>query len=291
MTGIDKIRKALQLQGAAPLAAHAHASAVAPVLQATSERVAVMRERHDDAREPRPELRPEPRRSPSPRKIAVDAVALRARRVVLPGDTGAAAESYKMLRTQVLQMMRKKGFSSLAVVSPTAADGRTLTAVNLAASIADDPDHTALLVDLDLRRPGVSGLFDVAVERGVDACLTDSTLDVAELLQQPEGFRKLLLLPAARPVAGSSELLAAESTRRITREINARYTNRIVLYDLPPLLETADGLAFLRCVDAALLVVREGATRRDDVARALHMIRDTPVVGTVLNASRPPRGG
>lgn len=286
MTGIDKIRKALELKRTGTLPGYAPDSSADSMI--VTQRVGAAPERHEAVREP---PRPVPKRNPSPRRVPVDAAALRNRRIVLPGDTSAAAEAFKMLRTQVLQMMRKNGFSSLAIVSPTAADGRTVTAINLAASIADDADHTALLVDLDLRRPGVHELFGFPVERGVDACLVDSALDVAELLVRPDGFHKLVLLPAARPVAGSSELLAAESTRRVTREINARYTNRIVLYDLPPLLETADGLSFLRCVDAALLVVREGATRREDVVRALHMMRDTPVVGTVLNGSRMPRGG
>ncbi len=278
VTGVEKIRKALELQlgGVAPAARPLERDTQIP-----AERQAPVMDLPRAA----------PARSPSPRRVPLDVVRLRGNRVVLPGDVGPAAETYRMLRTQVLQALCQNGFNSLAIVSPTADDGRTVTAVNLAISIADDADHTAMLVDLDLKRPGVHDVLGFPVERGVDACLRDGTLDAAELLVQPDGLRKLVVLPAARPVAGSAELLAADSTRRTTREFNARYTNRIVLYDLPPLLEAADGLAFLRCVDAVLLVVREGCTRREDIVRTLRLMRDTPVVGTVLNGSREPRVG
>lgn len=279
VTGVDKIRRALELnRGDVPTGAMRAPESFAPAPV--------------DAPAPAIDApRRTPVRSPSPRKVTLDIAKLRGNRVVLPGDAGPAAEVYKMLRTQVVEALRRSGFNSIAVVSPGTDDGRTVTAVNLAISIADDADHTAMLVDLDLKRPGVHDILGFAVERGVEVCLRDATLDVAELLVQPDGLRKLVVLPAARPVIGSAELLAADATRRVTREINARYTNRIVLYDLPPLLEAADGLAFLHCVDAVLLVVREGVTRRDDIVRTLQLLRDTPVVGTVLNGSRELRGG
>ncbi len=271
MTGVDKIRRALDLRRAGP--AHAPTPAATPA----ADQPALFRDRH--------------RESPAAltRTVAVDPARLRNQRILAPDDSGPVAQAFKILRTQVLQLLGRGGLSSLAVMSPTTHDGRTVTAINLAASIADDPDHTALLVDLDLRRPSVHERFGLRVERGVENCLL-GTAEVAEVMVQPGGYRKLALLPAAGPVAGSAELLAAASTQRATREINARYSNRVVIYDLPPVLETADALAFLPCVDAVLLIACEGRTRREDVVRCLHMLRDTPVVGTVLNGSRESRG-
>jgi Mrp family chromosome partitioning ATPase len=223
------------------------------------------------------------------RRFRVDPARLRARRILAVDDVGAAAQTYKILRTQVLQAMRHHGYNSLAVLSPSSDEGRTVTAINLAASIAEDPEHTALLVDLDLRRPSIHEFFGASIDAGVESCLT-GTADVASVLLAPEGYRKLVLLPAAKPVARSAEHLSSDSVRRLTAELNRRYANRIVLYDLPPLLETADALSFLPCVDAALLVVREGRTRRDDVVRCLQLMRDTPVIGTILNVTRESGG-
>jgi Mrp family chromosome partitioning ATPase len=278
VTGVDKIRRALELARTmpAPTLATAPARATGPA-SATGESVVPV------------DRRPEPAAAIRTREAVVDRARLRRERILLPEDTGPAAQAVKLLRTQVLQLMARNGCRSLAIVSPTSGDGRTITAINLAASIADDPDHTSLLVDLDLRGPTVGRRFGIAVDQGIESCLRGSA-DVEAALVRPAGFRKLTLLPAAQPATGSAELLAADATRRLTREINRRYANRVALYDLPPLLETADALAFLPCVDAALLVVSEGRTRREDVVRSLQLMRDTPVVGTVLNASREPRG-
>jgi Mrp family chromosome partitioning ATPase len=192
-----------------------------------------------------------------------------------------------MLRTQALQLLRKHGFNSLAVVSPAPDDGRTLTAINLAIATAEDPDHTALLVDMDLRQPSVHRYLGLDVVHGVGDCLRNER-DVADVLIRLETYPKLVLLPGAGPVRQSSEMLSGVNGRRLTEELHKRYTNRVVIYDLPPLLATDDALAFLPHVEAALLVVHEGRTRREDVQRCLELLRDTPIVGTVLNGSREP---
>lgn len=221
--------------------------------------------------------------------MPVDSARLRSQRILAPDDTSPAGQAFKILRTQVLQMLRREGYSSLAIVSPSSGDGRTVTAINLAISVADDPDHTALLVDLDLRRPSVAKRLGLYSESGVESVL-EPTGDVGAVMVRLEGYPRLALLPAAQSVAGSTELLGSEATRRAAREINGRYANRIVIYDLPPLLETAHAIAFLPSVDAVLLVVRERVTRREDVVRSLQLLRDKPVVGTVLTGSRESRG-
>lgn len=223
------------------------------------------------------------------RTMPVEAATLRNQRILAPDDTSPAGQAFKILRTQVLQLLRREGYNSLAIVSPSSGDGRTLTAINLAVSIADDPDHTALLVDLDLRRPCVAQRFGLYSEAGVESVL-DPTGDVGAVMVRVAGYPRLALLPAAHSVAGSAELLGTEATRRAALEINGRYANRVVVYDLPPLLETAHAIAFLPSVDAVLLVVRERVTRREDVMRSLQLLRDKPVVGTVLTGSRESRG-
>lgn len=269
-SGADKIRKAMELKGIS--GAREPAATPAP-------RPAPVASVPASAKAP----------AASTRTVAVDAGRLHEHRILARDDRGFAAQSFKALRTQVVQMMSRSGYRSLAVVSPASGDGRTMTAINLAASIADDPDHSCLLVDLDLRRPCIADWFGIAVERDVAACLRGS-VPVGEAMVRPQGFGRLALLPALRGGSGSEELLAAESTRRVIDEINRRYANRFVVYDLPPLLEAADALAFLPNVDAVILVVKEGRTRREDVLRCLDLLRDTPVVGTVLAAARDVRG-
>jgi Mrp family chromosome partitioning ATPase len=189
-----------------------------------------------------------------------------------------------MPRTQVLQRLERHGLNSLAVVSPMSGEGRTLTAINLAMSIADDPDRTAMLVDLDLWSPSVAARLGVAWSTGVADCLAGRR-DPAEVMFRVEDCPKLVVMPGGPGTRLPSELLAGDAARRLSEEWRSRYANRIVIYDLPPLLATDHAIAFLPNVQAALLVVDEGCTRRDDLARCMELLRDTPVLGTVLNRS------
>jgi Mrp family chromosome partitioning ATPase len=205
---------------------------------------------------------------------------------VMPADpSGPAAHAFKMLRTQVLQRLRQRGWNTLAVVSPTPDDGKTFTAVNLAIAIAADTNYTALLVDFDLRRPSVHQRFGIRPEIGVEQCLRGEA-KVADALINPQGYRKLLLLPAREPVANSSDLLSSEAARQFIVDVKEPSRNRIILFDLPPVLGADDALAFVPQVDAALVVVGEGHTRREDLLRCFEILRDVPIIGTVLNGSR-----
>jgi Mrp family chromosome partitioning ATPase len=203
----------------------------------------------------------------------------------MPSDTNRpAAAAYKMLRTRVLQKMEEHGWNTLAVVSPTPNDGKTFTAINLAIAIAGDTKHTTLLVDFDLRKPSVARRFGFEPEYGVEDCLT-GRIGIAGALVAPRGYNKLVLLPAREPQQHSSELLTSERAVRLVKEIKDRYSNRIVIFDLPPVLGADDALAFAPLVDCALMVVGASHTRKDDLTRSLEVLHKVPILGTVLNGS------
>ena len=93
--------------------------------------------------------------SDAKRTIAVNEHTLQEARLLLPGMVGDASHGFRILRTQVLQRMLKRGWNTLAVLSPGPDEGKTFTAINLAIAIAAHRDSTALLVDLDLRFPRI----------------------------------------------------------------------------------------------------------------------------------------
>ena len=210
---------------------------------------------------------------------------------VLPTDSAApAAAAIRMLRTQVLQRMDARGWRSLAIFSPGMHDGKTTTAINLAISMATDHSHTVLLVDLDLKHPSLAQRLDLNVGSGIDDVLANNAR-VEDSLYHPEGFDRLVVMPARSALPNSSEVLAGPRSRELISELRARYPERIILFDLPPVLNADDALAFAPLVDCGLMVVAEKATRRQDLARAMQLLHDTPIVGTVLNrASHAPRG-
>ena len=225
---------------------------------------------------------PEVYRTPS---LDVDPAVLERERILPAGAGGEHGPAYKLLRTQALRRLDQIGANTLAVVSPTSADGKTLTAINLAIAIAASTGRTALVVDFDLRNPSVHRRFGFEPTIGVEECL-ETRRPVHEALVKIAGYERLTLLPARSRVEQSSELLTASRVGELVTEMRTRYANRVILFDLPPVLMADDVLAFSHHIQAALLVVGERHTKREDVTRSLELLRDTPVIGTVLNQSR-----
>jgi len=204
-------------------------------------------------------------------------------------DDSSVVAAYRILRTQVLQRMKEHGWKALAVTSPSPGEGKTLTAVNLAISLAREVNHTVLLVDLDLRNPSVHQLFGYQPEKGVSDIVLHGA-EVSEVLVNP-GFERLVVLPGRESITNSSEVLSSPALIALVDDLKHRYPSRLVIFDLPPLLSADDALAFAPYVDAALLVVEEGKTTRDDITRAVGYLRKTELLGTVLNKSEEPTTG
>jgi len=212
---------------------------------------------------------------------------LRRNRVLGAHDAPAVRQAYKMLRTQVVQSLRAQGWSSLIVTSPGMGEGKSLTAVNLAIALAREVNHTVLLVDLDLRRPAIARHFGYEPIFGLRDYLLDD-VPLTDVLFNPD-IERLVVLPGGKPLDESSELLTAPKMVRLAQELKTRYDGRIVIYDMPPLLLADDVLAFAPNVDAALLVIEEGRTRKDELTQSIEMLRDIPVIGTVLNKAENAR--
>lgn len=217
------------------------------------------------------------------RVVEVAREKLREKRIICGQEQNAFTDAYRILRTQVLQRLREKSWNSLAVVSPGENEGKTLTAINLAISLAMEVNYTVLLVEADLRHPSVHSYFDLDVKHGLSDYLT-SDINLSELLVHP-GIPRVVILPGGSPLDNSAEMLNSPKMAHLVEELKNRYPSRIVLFDLPPLLSAADALAFAPYVDAALLVIEEGKTQADDARRALGLLESTNVIGTVLNKS------
>jgi len=217
--------------------------------------------------------------------VPLDASVRDNERILPPGAGGPHGGAYKMLRTQVLKRMDQLGANTLGVMSAGGGEGKTLTAINLAIAVAADPARTALLVDFDLRNPSIHRRFHHQPAIGVETFLHQRG-SVRDAMFKVEGYERLTILPARERMENSSELLASARTGEIIAEIRSRYANRIVIFDLPPALQADDALALSRHLQAGLLVVGEGRTRRDEMIRTLQLMQDLPFVGTVLNGSR-----
>jgi capsular exopolysaccharide synthesis family protein len=215
------------------------------------------------------------------RQVTVDDETLRKQRVLAGFTFDKRAEPYRQLRTQVLQKLRANNWKTLAITSPNDSAGKTLTAVNLAISLSMEVNQTVMLVDLDLKNPGVLKTFTIDAEHGLVDHLKGE-VDLADILINP-GFERLVLLPCKADNAAGSELLSSPEMESLITDLTSRYESRIIIFDLPAVLSGDDALAFIPRVDAALLVIEDGASSKEDIERSLQLLSGTNLLGTVLN--------
>jgi len=199
-------------------------------------------------------------------------------------------DSYRMLRTRVLQTMRNNGWNTVAVTGPAAGCGKTLTAINLAVSLAMEMTTTVLLVDLDLRKPTVHRYFGYEPELGLSDYLTNDEVSLHEMLFTPS-IDRLVVLPGHKALANSAEMLRSPRMTSLVTELKTRYPDRLIVFDLPPILASDDALAFSPYTDCILMVAESGGTKKDDLQKAYEIVKNAPLVGTVLNKSEAPATG
>jgi Mrp family chromosome partitioning ATPase len=210
----------------------------------------------------------------------------RERQRILPaGAAGPYGAPYKMLRTQVIKRLEQQRASTLAILSPLSGAGKTLTAINLAIALAVERDRQVLLVDLDLRNPSVARQLGFSPQVGIEDCLA-AKRPLQDAMVAFGGYERLTILPARSRVENSSELLAEHRTIELLGAFRGLQPNPVVIFDMPPVLEADDALLFSRHVQAGLMVVHEGLTRREDLTRAINLLHQLDVIGTVLNGSR-----
>lgn len=195
-------------------------------------------------------------------------------------NTGA----YDLLRTQVMQKMRDSGWRTVGIASPTSGSGKSVTAINLAISISQLADQTCLLLDLDLRQPSVLEYLGVEHEPTLNEFFSGDC-NFAATLSRPL-LPDLVVSGARKSVPGSGELMASAAMAGFMDEIRERYTDRLVVIDLPPLMGADDAIALLPRLDCALLVVGNGLNSREEVERSVRHLSNTQLLGTVLNKSK-----
>ncbi len=195
-----------------------------------------------------------------------------------------SADAFRLLRTQVLMQMRQNGWQTLAVTSPNKGAGKSTIALNLAMSFAMEADYTALLVDADLRDPDLRNMLELEPGAGlVDYLLGRARIE--DLLIHPN-IGNLVVLPGGAPVANTSELMRSPMMAEMIRELRDRYSDRLIVFDVPPILAGADTLALSTYMDTTILLVEECKTARADIERSCDLLRDSNVMGIVLNKSR-----
>jgi protein-tyrosine kinase len=201
---------------------------------------------------------------------------------VVVDEISAASASYKMLRTRVLQRMRPNGWRTLVVTSAGPGEGKSLTAINLSIQLARHARTSVVLVDLDLRNPSLHHRLGIEPRYGLlDHFHDDVPLERIGLRLGLDGLGVIL---NDEPTPDSSELLSSAKAAALVDTLKGG-DDRIVIFDMPPMLAADDVLAFAPLVDGVLLVVAEGKTTRANLSALQELLQNVNVIGTVLNAS------
>jgi succinoglycan biosynthesis transport protein ExoP len=198
-----------------------------------------------------------------------------------------AAEAYRKLRTNLSFTSVDKPFRRIVVTSALAAEGKTTTAINLAAALAET-GKKVVLVDADLRRPQVGkrtgGMADVG--------LTNYLKGDAELMDllQDSGIEGLTILASGPQPPNPAELLGSKKAGQGIQDLSTMFD--YVIVDSPPLLPVTDAAVLSQWVDGVLLVARANKTRVPDVAASLEQLNavQAEVIGIVVT-DVPTRGG
>jgi len=219
------------------------------------------------------------------------AVAIR-NRILLPGTPLAAdgriGAAYRMIRARLQNLIANNHWTTLALTSPEAGEGKSVTALNLALSFARDASKSIFLIDLDMRNPTICKYLGVSpphsvVEYLTGACSLDSLFFTI-------GADNLTIAGNRESSEQASELLAGNRLEQLFEYIRSFARNPLIIIDLPPLLITDEALMVAPRVDATALVIADGETRRDSLLRARQSLAEFSFAGVILNKSAESSG-
>jgi protein-tyrosine kinase len=209
--------------------------------------------------------------------------------VSLTAPASFAAEQYQGLRLTVERLGRARGVKVMAITSPAAGDGKTVTAINLAGALARGGDGRVLLIDADLRRPSIARqLAMTEVSVGLADALADNRRAISSVIRRFTDFN-LDVIAAGTVRTGISQALRSPRLEAFLTEARQHYA--YVVLDTPPLLPVFDSALLASSVDGVLMVVSANQTPRKLLGEALNMLDPSKVLGIVFNRDERPLFG
>jgi exopolysaccharide/PEP-CTERM locus tyrosine autokinase len=191
------------------------------------------------------------------------------------------AEEYRRLKSILIKETKADFLNTIMITSSVDGEGKSITAINLAVSLAQEIDHSILLIDTDLRKPLIHKYIGIEPKYGLSEYLTQD-IDVPEILIKT-GIGNLVLLPAGSKAKNPVELLSSEKMKSLIKELKHRYTDRYIIIDTPPLLPFAEAIAIASYVDGIIFVVKEGHAQKKTIENAINLIKDLNILGVVYN--------
>lgn len=229
---------------------------------------------------------------PVSKAVQIDLTALSASGYVTPSaPRSLTTDQYRVIKRPLLDNATGKGASLVAngnlimVTSALPGEGKSFTSINLAMSLAMELDHTVMLVDADVTRASVMAKLGLPPAAGLLDILSSPRTKLSDVLLRTN-VDKLTLLPAGLPHERATELLASDAMTNLLDEMSKRYSDRIIIFDSPPLLLTTEARVLATHMGQVVVVVRAEKTLQSDVEHALATIESCPIKLMVLNQVR-----
>ncbi len=220
---------------------------------------------------------------PTLRKVELRPKHLERSRIISFGMSDEKHVAFNLLRTRVRSVLRDNKWRSIAITSPRPRCGKTTVALNLAFSFARAPDTSVVLVDLDLKKPGVAKALGVEVKGSIGQFLRGESTPEDCFIEISPNLRVGLNSDRS---PDSSELIQGPKMQELTEYIASAMSPDIILFDLPPMYGADDALAFLPQVDGVLLVAASRTTSVQDARDCEAQItQQGKLVGIALNKS------
>jgi Mrp family chromosome partitioning ATPase len=208
---------------------------------------------------------------------------LEANRVIAHDIEDPRSRAFDMLRTQILQPMDMKSWHLLGVTSPTPGCGKTVVSINLALSIARQPDRQVLLVDMDLQRPKVADYLGMRVEEGIISVLEGRSTLANAIVPTQIRNHQLLVLPCEGSTLRSSEWMASRQMTALIQDIKRTFPGWTVILDFPPILAGDDFITILPQIDSVLFVVGAGLSTKSEIKDCNKHLDTASVIRVVVN--------
>lgn len=220
----------------------------------------------------------------SPSTTTLDPNHLESMRIIAHNVMDRRSKPYDMLRTQVLRTMEQQKWQLLAVTSPTPGCGKTLISINLALSVARQPEKSALLIDMDMQRPKLAMSLGLDChDKGLISVLEGRTTLTEALVEAHIGNNHVTVLPCETPTSYSSEWMASREMAGLVQDVRQNFSSHVVILDMLPILTSDDVISILPQLDCVLMVAAVGVTTRSDIEQASRHLQSAEVVRVVLN--------
>jgi protein-tyrosine kinase len=217
------------------------------------------------------------------REVRLSALHLESTRIVAHDPLHEHGRYYDMLRTQVLQAMDQNGAQMLAITSPTAGCGKSVTACNLAMSIARLPERMVLLIDMDLQKPKIAEYLGLEVKGGLLSVLEGRAELMSGIVQASIAQNQIHVLPTEVCKSGSAEWMASQTMLTLLETVKREFRSFVVILDMPPVLVGDDVISVLPQLESVLLVASVGATTLPDIKECNKHLKSAQIIRVVVN--------